>query len=166
MKDETKQELDKLMETYGQKREEKGKRAAKRQAEEIEFDADFSVCRDDIIRPAMEEIGDHLRKGGHAYQIYSSDEDVDAFGKPTPAEVTILFYPAGIDRARFTGKAGTPHVSFMANPRTRKVSISASDRILGGGGASGAKGEFPLDQINRDFVEEQILTMVREVLGK
>jgi hypothetical protein len=112
----------------------------------------------------MQEIGDRLRSRGHRCNILVTDERVDADGETIPAAVTMEFYPAGMARRRFT-KTNTPHVSFIARPGTRKILIhenSATPRI---GGWFGSKGEFSLEDIDGDFVQKQIVLMVREVLS-
>lgn len=166
MKDDTKRELNELMEDYGQKREETGKRAAEKVAEESKFEARFTVCRDRIILPVMREVGEHLRKGGHEYNVASTGEYEDLNGRTIPAEVRMEFYPAGVQRARFTNISNTPYVSFSAKRGRRKVLVCAGNMTPVSGGSAGPKGEFSLDEINHDFVGEQILAMVREVLSR
>ncbi|NIN66157.1 MAG: hypothetical protein GTO63_15980, partial [Anaerolineae bacterium] len=77
--------------------------------------------------------------------------------------MTIEFYPAGIARRRFV-EANTPHVSFVAQPSRGKVSVDENSVTPRGGGWFGSKGEFSLEEIDSDLVQEQIVPMVREVL--
>lgn len=167
MKDETRRELDELMDAYDRKRREVKKPAKGERSEENDFLSGFSACRDQTIRSSMQEIADHLRSRGHQCDILSSDERTEPDGTTLPAAITMEFYPAGIARRRFT-ESNTPHVSFVAHRDTRKVQIeeNSTTPIAGGvGGWFGSKGEFSLEDIDTDFVQDQVLAMVRQVLS-
>jgi len=166
MKDETRKSLDQLLDTYDRRREEAENSAQEQLDEERKFLGAFRVCCDRIIHPAMEEIGEHLRSRGHGYSISSSDELVEVDGRTIPPRITIQFYPAGIDRSEFTSGADTPHVSFVANRSMEQLWIHQCNMAPGIGGSAGSKGEVSLKEINRDFVQEQIVAMVQDVLGK
>jgi hypothetical protein len=167
MRKKTRTELDELMDAYDRKRGEAEKRAKKKRPEENEFLSDFSVCRDQAIRPSLQEIADHLRSHGHQCDILSSDERTEPDGTTLPAAITMEFYPAGIARRRFT-ETNTPHVSFIAHPDQGKVQIeeNSTTPVAGGvGGWFGSKGEFSLEDIDNDFVQDHVLAMVRQVLS-
>lgn len=167
MRDETKENLDKLMDTYEQKRESAEERAKRKIAEEAKFLASFRQCCDQTILPVMREIGEQLRSRGHAYNISSTDEVTPPGGRTMPAQAAMEFYPAGIDRSRFTSRTeNTPYVAFIGNRDIRKVSVSSGDMIPDAGGRQGPVREVSLDEIDEDFVEEHILIMLRGVVGK
>lgn len=163
MRDETRKKLGELMDTYDRKRREAKRRAKEKGSAEVVFLGTFSVCRDETIIPAMREIGELLRSRGHQYGVLATGERIDADGKTIPAAVTLEFYPAGIARRRFA-KRTVPHVSFIAQPSTGKVLVYENSVAPRVGGWFGNKGEFSLDEIDGDFVEEQILPMIEEVL--
>jgi hypothetical protein len=161
MRDETRKELDTLLDIYEQKRESPKERDERKGREEAEFCASFRSRCEEIIEPLMRDIGEYLKKRGHDYQLPQYYEHVDPSGRRTCSQ-RINFYPKGIDRADFN-EENTPFVVFVGRADTRKVTVTSSDKTPKADGQQVTVGERSLDAIDNVLVEERILEVLRRI---
>jgi len=101
MSEEAKVALDRLLDDYDKKLQERQKMEGKKQTEEEAFAQAFKKLSSSVILPIMEKMGLHLKMRGHDYRVYEEDETVDAEGRTRDACIYINIYPAGIERSKF-----------------------------------------------------------------
>ena len=101
MKDQTKLELEALLDSYRRQLQEAKRKQEQEQYELELYLDDFRDLREKIIRPVMEEMGDILEQHGHDYKIKEQEYSMDkkAFAVEATA-TTRLFSTTQAVRAR------------------------------------------------------------------
>jgi hypothetical protein len=163
MQDNTKQELDNLMNNFGQGLDSLAQKKAEEKAAQDQFLKDFEKIKHEIIWPTIIEVGNQLNSYGHDYHISEEQEFVDATASYTPASITLNIYPATIDKAYFTPDS-TPYVSFVGDKYSKKVSIVVSTMLPGQGGTIGTHCECALTDVNKEFVEQELVAVLKKSL--
>ena len=162
MKKETKSQVDILMDKYKRRLTEAKKKQEQIKSEEDAFLKGFKRLRKEIIRPVMEDIGNHLKTQGHDYRISEEEESVDSEGRTRDAKITMSIFPAGVERAAYTTE-NTPSVSFFATRYKKKIWAHRSNMMPGRGGRAGGCGEFNSEAMTSDVVEREVLRVLREI---
>lgn len=167
MRDEEWKELDELLDAYDQKQELPKERRLREQAQEAEFHADYELCCNSTIIPVMKEICDRLekRKREQKCKVLITPEETHPGGKTTPPQVAIEFYPYGIDRGQYKTRRNTPFVSFVGNAATRRVEVRSGPATPNAPNPPESMEGFSVDEIDRDFVKNKILEVLRAVLS-
>lgn len=163
MQNVNKQELDKLMNRYGN---DLNGLKVHREQEKVEQDAflkSFEKLGHEIIWPVLVDIGNQLNQYGHDYHIDEEKEYVDATAHAEPSTIKFNIYPATLDKSMYKPES-TPYVSFFANKFARKVGIAVSTMMPGTGGVIGSHGEFDPSQITKDFVEKEVVEVLKRTL--
>lgn len=163
MLDSNKSELDSLMNRY---KEDLSGLATKRQQEQAsqdEFMKEFMRLEKEIVWPVIVDIGNQLNEYGHDYHVSEEDEYVDATAHFQPASITFNIFPATLDRS-FYKPESTPYVQFIANRYAKKVGIVVSTMMPNIGGVVGAHGEYDLSQMTKEFVEKEIVEVLKNTL--
>ena len=163
MSEEAKAALDRLLDDYDKKLQERQKMEGKKQTEEEAFAQAFKKLSSSVILPIMEKMGLHLKMRGHDYRVYEEDETVDAEGRTRDACIYINIYPAGIERSKF-GSTNTPSVKFSATKSNRLVCIYMNKIMPDRGGSWGPNETFDTANITSALVERKILELLREIL--
>lgn len=163
MQDNTKQELDNLMNNFGQSLDSLAQKKSQEKDEQDQFIKEFDKIKHEIIWPTIVEIGNQLNSYGHDYHVSEEDEYVDATASYTPASITLNIYPSTIDKSYFTPES-TPYVSFVADKYAKRVSMVVSTMLPGVGGTIGTHGECGLEQISKEFVENEIIAVLKKSL--
>ncbi len=114
----------------------------------------FDQLTRDIIRPAMEGIGEELARRSHEYEIRIAPGQ----------EITMRFYPPVLRRSAYTTSC-SPYVSFSRDGSTAKIHIVQCTLMPNGQGRAEITDTLPLDQVTRRYVETQICDVLRDVLG-
>jgi hypothetical protein len=166
MKKETKEQLMSIF----SKREEMFAEARKELREEIraqdEFMINFRNVRDEIIRPVMEEFGALLEQHGNDYEIRDYDETQQYFDPTARLGIEIRIYPKGYHKSRFEEESTPFFGYFAAISFEGKVRTHLSNKLPGKGGSAGPGPEYELSQIDRSFVENELLSFLEEILLK
>ena len=139
---------------------------AKKEAEkqsQIKFSQDFEELKHKIIWPAIVEVGNELTKYGHDYHVSEEKEFVDAIATFHPAHMTLNIYPASL-KEEFKKPESAPYISFVADNYAKKVSIMVSTMMPGEGGSVGSHGDCDPSQITKDFVENEIMNVLKNTL--
>ena len=153
------------MDTYEKKLKEHEKIRVSVRSEEEAFLDEFKRLRADVIRPAMEEIGNQLEARGHEVAISEREESTDSRGRTEDAKITMSFFPSDVERSVFRPDC-TPSISFLTIGYKRKIRIHASNIMPNRGGSGGPRGEFDTAEITGDFVEAQVLKLLKEIFGE
>lgn len=157
-------ELDKYLDVYEKKQEEKQRSQTEKRQQEDAFLAQFSEFRRSVAKPVFEEIGARLRKRGHDFEITEQEHAVDHNGRASDARIEFRFYPRGMDRSRVRSSEG-PSLSVIGT-RTEKALALHGCTIADGGGVAGGRGNFTLETLTGDRLRQELVKLVGEVLGK
>jgi hypothetical protein len=163
MLESNKNELDTLMNRY---KEDLSGLAAKRQQEQEaqdKFISEFKRLQQEVIWPVIVDVGNQLNAYGHDYHVSEEDEYVDATAHFQPASITFNIFPATLDRS-FYKPESTPYIQFIANRYAKKVGIVVSTMMPGTGGVVGAHGEYDPSEITKEFVEKEIVEVLKNTL--
>ncbi|MFA7253725.1 MAG: hypothetical protein WC107_04165 [Patescibacteria group bacterium] len=155
--------LEQIMNRFNQDSEGLKARKEEEKKSQDEFAAKFEETKKEIIWPAFVDIGNQLNGYGHDYHISEAQEYVDATAHFTPSSITLNIYPAVVDKAFYKPDC-TPYVSFIANRYAKKVGITVSTMMPEDGGAIGSHGEFELEQITGEFVEQEVVKVLQNTL--
>jgi len=163
MLDESKKELDNLMNRFKENSGGLATKLAEDKAAQEAFIKEFDRLKHEIIWPVIVEIGNQLNEYGHDYKVSEESEYVDATARFTPASITLNIFPSTVDKAFYTPES-TPYISFIANRYAKKVGIMVSTMMPSEGGVVGSHGEFDLSEITKEFVEKEIITVLKNTL--
>jgi hypothetical protein len=110
-----------------------------------------------VVRPVFEAAGAVLEARGLGYSIEEHEFGSDAAGQPTEAGITLTVIPAGLT----VPARGDEHEhSLSLTTRHYNKSVWLNAGATRAGGVAGAKGAFPLERIDRPFVEEALVRFV------
>ncbi len=168
MTNEEWKELDELLNTYDRKHEPPNKRRLRKEVEEAEFRADYESCCNQTIIPVMNEICARLknRKPKQDCVVLITREETHPGGRTIPPQVAIEFYPYGMDRKQYTTRGNTPFVSFVGNAGTTRVEVRSGHGTPDAPNPPESMENFSVDNIDRDFVKNKLVEVLRRVLGK
>jgi hypothetical protein len=163
MLEENRQQLSKLMSLYRSDEEGvKAKREAEKQAQ-MKFVADFERLKHEVIWPAFVDFGNELTNYGHNFHVAEEKEYVDAIASFHPAHITLSLYPSSLS-SEYCKPESAPYVSFMANGYAKKIGIVVSTMTPENGGSIGSHGEYEPGKITRDFVEKELIDVLKNSL--
>ncbi|MGH8734019.1 MAG: hypothetical protein ACREVB_10090, partial [Burkholderiales bacterium] len=110
-----------------------------------------------VIRPAFETAGAMLAERGHKVTIAEQEFSVDAGSKVTEAGISIHLVPTGAQASprEEPGRA----LAISTRHYNKTVWINAGKPL------EGAKGTYPLDKIDRQRVEEELVKFVAGVVA-
>ena len=124
MDESHKAEIDALMKQHDART---GKRADDQRAED-EFAIEFARLRREVIKPAMKQVVEQLKAGGHHAVIGEADPSPTKKGvNEGPATIHLEILPAGAKRELY-GKHDLPGVIFTVEPGMRVGVSSRSGR--------------------------------------
>ena len=128
--------------------------ASQPQAEQEAIIEAFNRIAQDVIRPALEEMGAELERRGHEYEIRIAPGQ----------EITMHVYPSVLRRAAYTTSC-CPYVSFLRDASTARIHVAHSTLMPNGQGRAEITDTLPLDQVTRHYVGSQICDVLAKVLG-
>jgi len=156
--DETqKAEIEALMQQHDART---GKRADDQRADD-EFATAFGRLRHEVIKPAMEQIVEQLKAGGHHAAIGDANPTPAKTGKKDCATtIRLEILPSGTIRDRY-GKNDLPGVTFTIEPGMRVGVYSRSGRPDEEHGA-GPMRRFRLSEVTPEMVTTEIVEVLRK----
>ena len=119
----------------------------------------FTTVRENLIRPAMQEMGEYVKAQGYTYTI---DTEADGFGPDrayNKADIRLTIYVDG-HRSR---KEDNPGLTVFCDKSRGLAQFHARTFTSGRGGHSGLVGEFEIDEVTKELVQEKILAVIAEV---
>lgn len=159
MKKENKSHLESIMNNFEQKMAKSKDAKEQRQSEEDTFYMEFKRVRTEVIRPAMEDIGNQLKARGHNSQI----TDVGDERSKRDAKIIMSITIGGVPSSTYTPE-NTVSVSFSHTGHTT-ISIHASTPMQSRRGFAEQRGNYAASEITTDLVEEKILEVLEEVFS-
>jgi hypothetical protein len=117
-----------------------------------DFPGDFAKLKLSVIRPAFETIGKMLTERGHEINVSE-----DAGGK-----ISIHIVPAGAKKS-IHPYDWFPTLSFIGAPFTRTIGVHGRNARRNSESASGPRGDYKPSQVNKQFVEKELMKFVGEI---
>jgi hypothetical protein len=153
MADYLRDELGKLLNQYDEQRRATLAREQKVRDEDALFVAQFAELRRGVIRPALEAAAALLAQRGHIASITEQEFSVAEGGKVSEAWIALRIVVSGAkdESAR--------SLSFSTRHYNKTVWINAGKPL------EGAKGTYPLEKIDRQRVEEELVRFVAGVIA-
>ena len=145
----------------------KPKASEKSAAEKAEdaWVAKFDAQKQKVIRPTMELLGQEMRKRGHDFNIVEQPfKRMDMRPLPQEASIRIDLYLAN-ERTRTVINADRrPYLKFETHHRSQMVQVWICD-VTSRGGVESKIGDFPVEQMDQDFIKDKFLAMVKRVVA-
>ena len=155
--------LSSMLDTYDARRSADQARVKKSQDDSDQFIARFAELRRDVVRPVFEQAGALLVGRGHAFTIAEEEYIAAGTGKMREARISLSIAPAGM-APPLHPESFERSLSITTRHYNKSVSISAG-RPPEASGVAGAKGAYPLERIDRQLVEEEVVKFVGAVMG-
>ena len=157
MADYLREELDKLLNQYDEERRVTLAREQKVREEDARFVACFAELRRGVIRPAFEAAAAILAERGHKVSIAEQEFAVDPAAKVTEAMISLHIVPSGTQ-------------STVHDERGRALSISTRHYnkmvwINSGKPLEISKGNYPIEKIDRNLVEAELIGFVAGIVA-
>mgnify|MGYP006179715151 CR=1 FL=1 len=161
MADHMREALDKLLDAYEARRREDVQREQKTKDEEARFLTDFAELRRSVIRPVFEAAGAMLEERGHRYSITEQEFVAGSGGRIAEAGITLRIVPAGTKAPLHEDQ---PSLSVTTRHYNRTVWIHTGESNMPGG-LAGGKDAFPMEQVTRQRVEEELIAFVTRLVA-
>ena len=140
--------LGKMLDQYDEQRRAVLAREQKVKDDDALFLKEFAELRRKVVRPVFEAAGAILAERGHKVSIEEHEFTVDAGSKVTEAQISIHIHER-------TFSIATRHYN-------KTVWINAGKPLETGGG----KGTYPLERIDRQLVEEELVKFVAGIVAE
>jgi hypothetical protein len=166
MKDETKAQLERLLDGYDARLAATETREAAVRAAQAAFPERFVALKTTMIRPALEEFIATLARHRHEGTVHDEQESSTSAGGVALASIALRIVPRP-----FANKSATEapksyvEVTFSANRTERKVTVSSTSTILDSGGSRGKRGEYDAEALTSEVVESHVLRALEEALA-
>jgi len=158
-----KKELDNIMNRFNNDFEGLKAEKAKEKADQEKFMTEFGRLKKEIIWPVIVDVGNQMNEYKHDFHVSEEKEYVDVTANYQPANITLNIYPASLDESQHKPKC-TPYISFIANRYAKKIGVMVSTMMPAEGGVIGSHGEYEPSQITVEFVEKEILDVLKNTL--
>ena len=161
MADHLKQALGKLLDDFDARRRVELERETRAKDDEARFLDDFARLRSAVIRPVFEAAGAMLEERGHRYSIAEQEFVAGSGGRIAEAGITLRIVPAGTKAPLHEDQ---PSLSVTTRHYNRTVWIHSGEANLPGG-LAGGKDAFPIEQVTRQRVEEELIAFVTRLVA-
>ncbi|MBW2410478.1 MAG: hypothetical protein JRF72_11820 [Deltaproteobacteria bacterium] len=158
MKNQTKLELEALLDSYRRKQQEAKKKQEQEQYELELYLDDFRDLRENVIRPVMEETGDILKQHGHDYKIKEQEYAVDKKAFAVEARIEFKIFPRTTQEEFYA--ENHPSVMFSSDTASLKVKVHGSYVMPERRGERELIRAYGISDITSDVVEKEILDIL------
>jgi hypothetical protein len=149
MADYLREELEKLLDDYDERRRAVLAREEKMKGEDAQFVADFVELRKTVVRPAFEQAAAILAARGHKVSLIEQEFSLDANNKINEAGIFLHVVPAGAQSTVPDEKGRALAISTRYYNKTVWINTGRPAEV--------SKGSYRMDQISRQFVEEELV---------
>jgi hypothetical protein len=153
------EQLGKVLDQYDEQRRAVLAREQKVKDEDARFLEGFAELRRNVVRPVFEAAGTILAARGHKVTISEQEFTVDAGSKVTEAAISIHIVPSGAVARLHDDDPRSFSISSRHYNKT--VWINAGKPLETGG----AKGTYPLERIDRQLIEEELVRFVGRIVA-
>ena len=158
MKNQTKLELEALLDSYEKKQLEAKLRQDQEQYELEMYLEDFKELREKVVRPVMEDMGDILEQKGHDFKIREREYSVDKKAFAIEARIEFKIFPRS--NAEEFYAENHPSLMFSSDVASRKVKVHGSYVMPGRRGERELIRTYGISEITNDIVEKEILDIL------
>jgi hypothetical protein len=158
-------ELGKLLDQYDEKRRVVEERRQRVKTDEDNFLKGFADLKTNVVRPVFEAIGVILKERGHAFAISEDEYAGEPGGSTTEAAVCIRIMPAGMEKSLHDDPQ-FPSLSFVTRHYNKTVCIHSSNAVPQSGGPASPRGDYQLAQIDKDFVQAELLKLIAGMVNR
>lgn len=162
MSERLRQQLGALLDRYDAARRAAESHRQKVKADDALFLTQFDALRRDVVRPIFEAAGALLQARGHGFRIVEEQFCGQSGGKAVEAAIELHVAPAGM------APLSEPHdqlraLSFATRHYNKAVCIR-NGAAPHEGTLAGAKGTFPLQKIDAQLVEDEVLKLIASMV--
>jgi hypothetical protein len=161
MADHLHEELGRMLDEYDARRRSVLEQEQKVRDSDALFLTQFDELRRTVVRPVFEAAGALLAERGHAFAISEEEFSSGSGRQATEAGISIRILPSGAKAPVHDDHAQS--LSITTRHYAKTVWINAGARNAGG--VAGSKGAYPLERIDRQLVEEELLKFVRGIVA-
>lgn len=167
MKDELQQKLQAMF-AKDRERVEKVRTADdERRDREAAFLVEFAKIREEVIKPALNDVAAAVAEQGWTTEITESDEREQngrggAVTVDTP-RITLSFFRGA--KPNYYQWHEYPHFSVRGDKRAGKANFHTSTTGPGHGGSSGGAGDIALGEITADVIHSKVVEYIGKLLG-
>jgi hypothetical protein len=162
MADHLRDELSKMLDQYDERRRGDLAREQKAKDDDALFLTRFAELRRSVVRPVFEAAGALLAERGHGFTISEQEFSVGEGNKPTEAGISFTIVPSGMESPLYADHARS--LSLTTRHYNKTVWLSAG-RPLDAGGVAGSKGAYPLERIDKQLIEEELVKFVAAIMA-
>lgn len=145
MKPETEKQLTNILDSQQQKKQATTQATAEAERTRAKNVADLSTIKEQVIKPAFQEIIDLFQARGLPVYLSERDEEKNAQGGTIPATIGLEIY----ERHTRSGNM-TPEFKFFYHKGSRNLSLYTSTRSQGG-----PSRDVPFDAVTVDWIQEE-----------
>jgi hypothetical protein len=164
MKSEDKSQLEDLLAAYDARHVEEERVIAARRAADEAFPARFAALRAEILRPAIQEFVGVLSLHGHRASAIEQEEAATNTGGFSHAAISLRITPKPFAPKSPEANKAFIEITFSANRRERKVTVSSTNTTVNSHGNAGKRGEYEIEAMTADVVAEQVIRTLEEAL--
>ena len=161
MADPLREALTRLLDDYDARQRGEREREQKAKDDEAHFLTDFAELRRRVIRPVFEAAATMLEARGHRASIMEQEFVGGAAGRISEAGITLRIVPSGTKAPLHEDQRS---LAFTTRHYNRTVWINSGESAASGG-LAGAKGAYPLQQVTKQLVEDELLAFVARAIG-
>ena len=163
MKKEIEEQFAALFSAHANKVEQRREAKAATETKEQEFVRTFREHCARSLKPALEQIAQHLGTKGMKTRIDEAYEQVGMHGGQSERTGLTIHLLMG-EEGRHYASHEQPHLSLHPDKHRQLVTLIQSTIRPGAGGTSGSIGEFNLAQLTGEFLQQKVYELVAEVL--
>lgn len=157
--------IEAILEAYDRQQQIARREMERRKAEREEFLASFAETTRTVIRPVMEQTGLLMQRSGHGYEIIEHEEGRHPNGLTYHASIRLRIFPNGERPQHDIEETGWPHAAMIVNPARDTVLAHESAMMPNVGGPFGTTGEYRLEEITAEVVEQHIVSVLSKAMG-
>lgn len=164
MKEDLKFQLGQVLAAHNDAEKKQAARQDDKNQREAFFLAQFYDVGAAVIRPAFAEMEAEVLTHGLESKISESHEGRGTSGPLSSASITMTIFVGG--KAGSSLSQDFPHLTFRCNKSDERVGLMRSTISPRRGGMAGYEGEYKLEEITFDFVQEKVVALLQEVLSR
>ena len=160
------QELSGVLDKLEKTQKESAKNKAQAVKTEDAWVVKFDKLKHDVIRPALDALGQKVRAREHDYNIVETAFNrSDNRALPIESAIRIDIYLNNERTRTIIGQDRRPHLAFTTHHRSQMVQVTICD-ITSRGGVASKIGDFPLDKIDAAFIKEKFVALFKRLLAQ
>jgi len=132
-------------------------------ADQEEFDQAFAHAMEAVVKPAFLKVGGLLTGRGHLVTIAEEQSITEPGVAPAESGMSIRIAPSGGETPLKPDQV--PWLSIATRHYNKTVSVRSGNVGSAASGVTGPHGDYPMAQLDRPLVEEQLLKFVRALVA-